>query len=65
MTLKEKENEDVTEEPEQSREWLPVDDWERPDDWEPVSSDELPEPDYDEYPIPDPDELTEVPVNDS
>ena len=29
-----------------------------------ISIDELPEPDYDEYPIPDPDELEEVPVDD-
>lgn len=53
MTLKETENGDEDEE------------FERPDDWDRISSDELPEPDYDEHPLPDPDDLTETRVNDA
>ncbi|SDD79733.1 hypothetical protein SAMN05192552_10506 [Natrinema hispanicum] len=70
MRLKERENSSEGADKEQEstpvdRESIPVDSWDRPDDWERASFEELPEPDYDEYPIPEPDELTEVPASDS
>ncbi|MFB1064962.1 hypothetical protein [Natrinema sp. H-ect4] len=63
LTEKEKERSDVSQD--KSRDEIPVDQWERPDDWDPISSDDLPEPDYEEYPMPDPEDLTEVPVDQS
>jgi hypothetical protein len=38
------------------------DDWDRPGSWERISSDGLPEPDYDEYLLPDPDDLERIPA---
>lgn len=39
------------------------DERERPEDWERVSSDDLPEPTYDGYSLPHPNDLTRVPAD--
>lgn len=64
MTLKERKDTDDSED-DSELDLLEVDDWERPDDWERVALDELPESNADGYPIPEPDELTEEPASES